>query len=91
MLRKEGFQISETNEKTQAGKKGLRWQDLVILLTLFMIVFIVFSGLWERSSFGSMLGYTQGVYSKTDDWQGINQQYDQMKASVRPGRLQVHL
>jgi hypothetical protein len=64
---------------------NLRWEYAVIVLAIFMIAFIVFSGLWERSGFGSMLGYTYGVYSKTDDWQGINVQYDRMKAAFDQG------
>jgi hypothetical protein len=59
-------------------KQPVRWEVMVILLTSLFIAFIVFSGVWHLSSFDSMVGYTQGVYSHTDDWEGVNEGYEDM-------------
>lgn len=67
------------------GKPGIRWEFVVALLTVAMIVFIVFSGVWYLSTFGSMRNFTNGVYSKTDDWEGVNEQYNKMTAAFNAG------
>ncbi|MGA9141204.1 MAG: hypothetical protein WBZ29_13340, partial [Methanocella sp.] len=65
---------------------NIRWEVAVGLLAIIMIAFIVFSGLWNLSSWDSMRGYTWGVYSKTDDWAGVNEQYKDMQAAFDNGQ-----
>ena len=65
---------------------NLRWEVAVAILTIVMMVFIVFSGLWNLSSWDSMRGYTWGVYTKTDDWAGVEEQYKQMEAAFNAGQ-----
>lgn len=76
------------SDKKNEGKEGLniRWEMAVALLAIIMIAFIVFSGLWNLSSWDSMRSYTWGVYSKTDDWAGVNDQYKQMQAAFDGGQ-----
>lgn len=73
------------NENQNGKKSGMRWEIIVALLTVVTIVFIVFSGVWYLSTFDSMRNFTNGVYSKTDDWQGVNEQYNDMVAAFNAG------
>jgi hypothetical protein len=71
--------------KEKKNKQPVRWEVMVILLISLLIAFITFSGVWHLSSIDSMRGYTWAVYSHTDDWEGINEQYDDMVSSFNLG------
>lgn len=80
----EGYIIANVDKKK--GGLNIRWEVAVALLTIVMMVFIVFSGLWNLSSWDSMRGYTWGCYSKTDDWAGVEEQYKDMQAAFNAGQ-----
>lgn len=82
--------MDDKSNKPNSQKKSryIRWEVRVILLVALLIAFITFSGVWHLSSFQSMTGYTWGVYSHTDDWQGVNEQYNNMAASFQKGTTQ---
>jgi len=75
------------NQESKKGGAKLRWEYMVAILTVVMLIFIVFSGVWNLSSWDSMRGYTWGVYSKTDDWAGVNEQYKKMQTAFDGGAL----
>jgi hypothetical protein len=71
--------------KEKKNKQPVRWEVMVILLISLLIAFITFSGVWHLSSIDSMRGYTWAVYSHTDDWEGVNEQYQDMNSSFNLG------
>jgi len=75
------------NQESKKGGSKLRWEYMVAILTVVMLIFIVFSGVWNLSSWDSMRGYTWGVYSKTDDWAGVNEQYLKMQPAFDRGEF----
>lgn len=75
------------NQESKKGGSKLRWEYIVAILTVVMLIFIVFSGVWNLSSWDSMRGYTWGVYSKTDDWAGVNEQYKKMQVAFDKGEF----
>ncbi len=76
------------SDKIKKEIKPVRWEVMVILLTSLFIALIVFTGVWHLSSFDSMVGFTRGVYSHTDDWSGVNQQYERMNITFNTGNYQ---
>jgi hypothetical protein len=79
--------VTNTDDKKKVTKP-VRWEVMVILLTSLLIAFITFSGVWHLSSFDSMTGFTRGVYSHTDDWGGVNEQYERMNTTFNNGNYQ---
>lgn len=63
--------------------KKMDW--LSILLTIIVMLFVVFSGLWYESNWASMRDFTQRAYTSTTDWEGVNSQYDTMAAAFASG------
>lgn len=66
------------NKEDQKNKSGKKPYGFAVLLAIVLVGFIAFSGVWYQSGWSSMRGFTQGVYTNTDDWKVIDAQYGYM-------------
>lgn len=74
--------MGEGEQKNKSGKKPY---GIAVLLAIVLVAFIAFSGMWYQSDWASMREFTQRVYSSTEDWQGVNSQYNAMAAAFAKG------